>query len=201
MVDKNFVVRLRSNIEAAGVPRELVGTDVRSKETFELKVGSKVLFVGRSLHRSSTIINSGPLPPRVGEKTTYTVLWEVRNFTNDLENAEIKASLPPNIKWENVISPQDAKITFNSVSGEVRWNIGKLKAGTGVLSPALLSEFKLSIIPSIADAGETVLLLSASRLEAKDTFTGEDVGLDIGPLSTELRDDRLSNNNEWKVVR
>lgn len=199
--DKNLLVRLHSTIEVVGAPKELLGTDLKSDETLDFKVKSKIIFAGRSLYKSSPIINSGPLPPRVGEKTTYTVVWEIRNFTNDLDGVEVRASLPPNVSWENVISPKDARITFNSASGEVRWNIGSLKAGTGVLTPALLGAFQISITPAVPDVGNELLLIKDPRLTAKDTFIGEDIEIGIESLSTDLQEDNLTSVNDWRVVR
>lgn len=199
--DKNLLVRLHSTIEAIGIPKELSGIDLRSDEILDFKVKSKIIFAGRSLYKSSPIINSGPLPPRVGEKTTYAVVWEIRNFTNDLDGVEVKASLPPNVSWENFISPKDARIIFNSASGEVRWNIGSLKAGTGVLTPALLGAFQISITPAVPDVGKTLLLIKDSRLTAKDNFIGEDVELGVESLSIELREDNLTNVNDWRVAK
>lgn len=199
--DKNLLVRLHSTIEAVGIPKEFSGTDLKSDETLDFKVKSKIIFAGRSLYKSSPIINSGPLPPRVGEKTTYTAVWEIRNFTNDLDGVEVRASLPPNVSWENVISPKDARIIFNSASGEVRWNIGTIKAGTGILTPALLGAFQISITPAVPDAGNELLLIKDSRLTAKDTFIGEDVEIGVESLSTELREDSLTSVNDWRVVK
>ena len=199
--DKNLIVRLRSRIDAAGIPPELEGINLTSEDKVEYKVRSRILFGARAIYGSSPITNSGPLPPKVGEKTTYTIVWEIRNFTNDLRDVEVKATLPPNIQWENVVSGQDTKISFDLSSGEIKWRIGDVKAATGVLTPALTSAFQVSVVPTEADLGNEINLLNKSELFATDIFTGEKRVEENRELTTELRDDPTSQGNDWRVVR
>ncbi len=198
--DQNLTVRLRSVIEAATVPREFAGTRAGSEDNLELKVRSKVLFSGKAFYRSSPLLTAGPLPPRVGIKTTYAAVLDVRNFTNDLENVEVKASLPPNVKWENVVS-ENARISFDEQASEVKWRIGKIQAGIGVLSPALTGAFLVSILPFEADLGKTLTLLRELRLTGLDTFTGENIEVTFESLTTELREDPTTTSKDWAVVR
>lgn len=199
--DKNLKVVLRASVEAAGVPRELAQTELRSEEKLEFKVNSKIIFSAKALYRSSPILNSGPLPPRVGAKTFYTVLWEARNFTNDLQNAEIRAKLPANIKWENVFWPQDARITFDQGASEVRWPLGLVRAGIGVIAPALTAAFQVSLTPSEADVGDNPALINEAKLSALDTFTKQNLEARVGSLSIRLTEDSGTTSGDWTVIR
>lgn len=199
--DKNISIVLRSKIEAAGVPEELAGTRVSVEDKAEFKVNTRVLFSGRSVYRASPIPNSGPLPPKVGQETIYTIVWEVKNFTNSLVNAEVRATLPPNVRWENKISPRDARITFDPASGEVRFAIGELQAGVGILSPTLVGAFQVSITPAEADLGKYPVLASEAKLTGKDGFTEKLIEGKLPRFTTELRDDSLTAMDDWKVVR
>lgn len=198
--DKNLKVVLLSSVETAGVPQELAATELRSEERLEFKVNSKIIFYGKALYRSSPILNSGPLPPKVGIKTTYVILWEVRNFTNDLQSVEIKTKLPANVKWENSFWPSGARIVFDEATSEVRWAPGALKAGTGVIFPALTAAFQVSLIPAEADAGSSPVLTNESIFSASDTFTGEELQSRLDPFSVRLTDDQGTNFKEWGVV-
>lgn len=199
--DKNLTVKITSRISVASIPRELEGADFGAEDSVELKVESRVLFSGRALFHASPLPTSGVLPPKIGQKTVYTIVWEVRNFTNDLENADIRVSLPPNIKWEDAAYPTGASIAYDAASGEVRWRIGKISAGTGVLVPALLGAFHVSVVPAPSDAGRILTLAGESRLTARDTFTGQDRQEKITGFSTELRDDPLTTFKDWSVVK
>jgi len=199
--DKNLLLRVQALARPGEIPPELAGTDLEAEGTAEFKVASKVIFSGKSVHRVSPIPNSGPLPPKVGSETTYAVVWEVKNFTNDLKNAEIKVALPPNIKWKGVVSPSDAKITFHESSSEVRWFIGDVSAGTGVISKTLVGAFQIAVTPSQIDAGRAIPLTNDARLIALDSFTEGSIDEKIEPLTTELRQDTLTTSKEWQVAR
>ncbi len=199
--DKNIMVRLRSSIDAANIPQDFAGAKVGSEDAAQFKVKTVVLFGGKAAYRASPIVNSGPLPPRVGQKTTYAIVWEIRNFTSTLENVEIHAPVPPNIKWENVISPRDAKITFDPASSEIVWRVGEVRAGTGVVVPALVGAAQISLIPTEADIGNTPRLVAESRLTGKDSFTGQEISEGFGSFTTALRDDPGTVRSQWNVVQ
>ena len=187
--DRELVIRLTSHIEASGIPQELVGTDLTHDDSAEFKVNSKVIFDGKALYTFSALRNSGPVPPKVGQKTTYAVLWEIRNFTNDLTNAEVRATLPPNVKWENVFVPTDAPISYSESSGEVRWKIGKIEAGRGVLNPARTVAFRVAVVPSEVDVGNVMTLINQATLSAEDRFTGSAVEKTLPAFITHTPDD------------
>ncbi len=199
--DREVIVRLRAEIGAAGIPPELAGTDLASGGNADFKVRSVLLFAGKSLFRSGPIPGVGPLPPRVGQKSVYTIVLEVRNFTNDLSGTVVRASLPPNVRWENVTYPTGSRINFDEASGEMRWDIGELKAGTGVTDTALIAAFQVSVTPAESDAGRSILLTREARIAGRDTFTGDDVKVDIKELSTELHEDPGASFQEWSVVK
>jgi len=197
--DKHITLRMKAGINAENLPQELAGTDVRSEDAIQFKVSSPILFAAKSVWRASPIVNSGPLPPKVGEKTTYAIVWEIRNFTNDLQNVEIKTALPPNVKWEERIFPAETRMVFDAPSGEVKWRIGEVKAGTGVVSPAFIGAFQVSITPSEIDRKKAVVLSKETRLTGLDSFTGQSIERNVESLSTELAADTPTNRDEWAV--
>lgn len=198
--DKNLTLRVRAVIESAETPRELAGTKLASEDAVEFKVRTKVIFTGKSLYRLSPILNSGPLPPRVGAPTTYTISFEIKNFSSDLHNVEIHAPLSANVEWQGITYPSDAGFVFVPGSHEVRWFIGTVPAGTGVLSPSLTAAFQVRVRPSEADRGRALVLVNSPEIVGKDIFTGELIDEKIDDLSTELKSDPDTRENDWRVV-
>lgn len=198
--DTNLTFRVRTTVDAPDIPREFAGARLSPDDLLTLKVATIGLFSGRAVYRSSPILNTGPLPPRVGQKTTYVIMWEARNFTNAIEHAEFRARVPPAVRWVGATYPSDAAVTYDAASGEVRWRIGRLPAGTGVISPALTAAFQVSIVPSGADAHKTPLLVSEATFSGKDSFTGEDISGRIDALTTELHDDTATQQSDWIVA-
>ena len=187
--DKNLTVSLRSSIDVASIPEELQGTNLSSADTVEFKVASKVIFSGKSLYGASPIPNSGPFPPQVGQKTTYTIVWEVKNFTNTIANAKIIALLPANVTWENVTHMDGTAITYDNASSRVTWDIGNIPAGTGVLTPTLVGAFQVSITPAEVDRDNVIKLINPSILMGTDSFINEGVDREVGEMSTDVKSD------------
>ncbi len=197
--DKNLNVTLRSSVAVATIPEELKGTDLSSQDSIVFKVASKVVFSGKALHGASPIPNSGVFPPQVGEKTTYVILWELKNFTNDIANAQVAAALPPNVTWEGLTHADGSTITFDAASGQVRWNVGNLAAGTGVRMPTRTGAFQVSITPSEIDRGKSVILVNESRFTGTDSFTNTSVDQKIKAMDTELRFDPTAKFGDGTV--
>lgn len=198
--DTNLTLRVRTSITAPDVPQELQGVKLSPDDTLESKVATIALFSGRAVFRASPIINSGPFPPQQGEKTTYVIIWEARNFTNAIENGELVARLPPNIRWESATYPSDADVSHNASTSEIRWRLGRLAAGAGVLAPARTAAFQISIVPAPSDVKKSPTLIHEANFSGKDMFTGQDVKARIDALTTELRDDTATTQKDWYVV-
>jgi hypothetical protein len=118
------------------------------------------------------IKNSGPLPQKVGEETTYTVVWKITNVSNSISDVAVSAFLPTWVLWKNVIVPKDEDIIFNERTHEIIWKIKNIENGTGILSPAREVKFQIGLIPEINQLNESVNLLYKTKLTGKDTFTG-----------------------------
>ena len=197
--DKNLTASLRSSIDVASIPEELQGTNLNSVDTIEFKVASKVIFSGKSLYGASPIPNSGPFPSQVGQKTTYTIVWEVKNFTNNIANAKVTALLPANVAWENITHTDGTAITYDNASSRVTWDIGNIPAGTGVLTPTLVGAFQVSITPPEVERDNVIKLINPSMLTGTDSFTNEGVDREVGEMSTDVKSDPTAKFGDGTV--
>ncbi|MBI3442240.1 MAG: hypothetical protein HY007_00500 [Candidatus Sungbacteria bacterium] len=197
--EKNLAAGISAHIEAGEQPSELAGTDLTANDALRLKVRSHVVFAGRAVYHASPILNSGPLPPEVGKKTTYTILLEARSFSNTLQNVVVSTTLPSHVHWEEKTFPQSARMTFDRGTQDLIWNIGEIPAGTGIFSPALTAAFQASITPSEFDRGKIIELVRDVKLIGIDSFTGQPVEQHIGSLTIELKNDTPANPKEWLV--
>lgn len=147
------------------------------KEEFRTKINSKLEIAQKGFFEDKTFDNSGPLPPRVGEKTTYTITWEVKNHFNDVDNVRVRAVLPSNVELVGNISPQEeqANFTFDSVSREVLWNVGFLSAGVGVDLPQKSLAFQIELTPSENQRGLVATLINSAKIIGEDKFTQKEL--------------------------
>jgi hypothetical protein len=131
-----------------------------------MKVADDIEFTayGRYYDSDLTKIGSGPIPPTVGEKTTYVIFWTLRNGQNDIEDLRMAATLPENIVWEDDASNG---LTFNEETRQVQYARETLNAGTEL---------------SLVLAEETILT-------AHNRFTGESTTVNQPRITTDLPDD------------
>ena len=184
--DKNLKVVSIAKITSSSAPEGLKGLPIGNEDTLEVKINTQFSFTERAYFSGGLIENSGPLPPRVGEKTTYTVFWQLTNTTNDVEGVEVTAVVPPNIEWTGVIYPQDAEISYDKNSGVIKWNAGKVIAGTGILVPAKRVDFQLAFTPGLYHVGQMFNLMSGASLKGKDGFTGMDIQKEVPLVNSDL---------------
>jgi hypothetical protein len=158
-------------------------------QEFETKISSRTEFSQKGLFQDEVFGNSGPYPPEIGETTTFTVTWQVKNYYNDIRDAKVKARLAPRVKLTGMIFPEDARLTFDSQSKEIVWELGDLQPGTGVLGPAPNVSFQISFTPEITQRGETALLMSNVILTGDDEWAGLSLRVTAPDLNTSLPDD------------
>lgn len=197
--EKKLAIGIAAHIEPGEQPTELAGTDLMADDALRLKVRSHVVFAGRAVYHASPILNSGPIPPEVGKKTTYAIVLEARSFTNTLQNVTVSTTLPSHVHWEDKIFPQSSRMAFDKGTQDLVWSISEIPAGTGIFSPALTAAFQISFTPSEFDRGKIIELLKDIKLTGTDSFTGEPVEARIGPFSTELKNDTPADPKEWTV--
>ena len=162
------------------------------REEFDVKVNSRLSVNQKAFYQDEVFGNQGPLPPRVGERTTYTVVWEAQNLFNDVKGAKVKAFLPANAELTGKVFPENSSLTFDSVSREVVWLPGDLNAGTGTISPSASVAFQIALTPSSVQFGGIAQLMGQVQITGDDIWTVQTLfGTDLS-LDTTLPDDSSS---------
>jgi len=161
------------------------------KEEFSNKVNSKLEIFQKGYFESEVWENFGPIPPKVGEGTTYTIIWQAKNYYNEVKDVKVKAALPPNVKLTGKIFPEEEmeKFAFDSQSREIVWNIGNLKVGQGVLNPAPNISFQIEFIPEEIQRGSIPNLISEAKITGEDSWTGMTLEATSAAINTTLPDD------------
>ncbi|MFC1700931.1 hypothetical protein ACFLZ0_02240 [Patescibacteria group bacterium] len=187
--DKNFTVVNTVNINSSQVPLSLKEIEIGGQSRIETKISSQMLFMSSGYYYDDTFSNSGPVPPRVGQTTTYTLKWQIVNAGNDLENVKISAFLPPHVKWLNKISPVASGLEYEQDTGSLIWNVGSVPASTGVLLPVKQISFQVAITPGEAHLYSLVELMGQSNIVGKDSFTGIELTNSRDSIDTDLPSD------------
>jgi uncharacterized repeat protein (TIGR01451 family) len=140
-----------------------------TNQSFLTKINSSLVAEQKIYNNNQYFTNSGPYPLQVGQKTYLTVEWKVKNYYNDVEGAQIKGVLSPNVIFENQIWPSTAKITYDENTREVSCEIGSLPAGTGFLNDPKVCGFQVSVIPEMK---EDTLIVGGAQATGNDQWTG-----------------------------
>jgi uncharacterized repeat protein (TIGR01451 family) len=187
--DKNYVISSISKIDSPDVPTPIHMNKVISGNKMDIKLNSKLILDVSGYYNDAGIPNSGPVPPKVGQETTYTIHWKMTNISNDLSGAKIESALPTGTVFTGKVSPEDVKIEYNERANSLLWNIGNIVAGAGIISPVKEISFQVKIKPSIDQAGKEAEILKESKVTAKDNFTGQDLASTAAVKTTNLPED------------
>ncbi len=156
--DKNTVIKNRVLVS-------------KTREEFVTKVNSKLEISQGVYFEDEVFGNFGPRLPRPGEETTYTVMWRAKNRHNDVENVKVRAVLPPNVRLTGRIFPEEARITFDSQSREIIWEIGDMDAGQGLITPAPNIAFQIAVSPEPGQEDEIIILMNEVKISGEDQWT------------------------------
>lgn len=170
-----------------------------------VKLASVAQFAGKVLRDTGALENRGPIPPKVDEETTYTVVWSVLNSSSNLNNARVSATLPAYVEWLGVQSPLSEPLTFRANSGgggELVWDLGQVAAGVGTESAPREVSFQVGIKPSLSQVGTVPELVLGSKFTGVDAFTKQAVEVSLRrELSTEFSSEANFNLNDGRVVK
>ncbi|MBD3245088.1 MAG: hypothetical protein GF335_03790 [Candidatus Moranbacteria bacterium] len=186
--DKNFEIVSIAQIDSPDVPTPVGINKLISSNRKVIKVNSKVIFETKAFYNDNVIPNNGPVPPKVGKETTYTIHWIITNVNNDLEGVYVKTTLPEYMEWEDVVFPYDSQdnLKFNERTNEIVWEIGNLSAFVGTQLDVKEVIFQVALTPQQHHLYEELDLIGKSFFYAKDVFTQKEYNLESIKATTAL---------------
>ncbi len=152
-----------------------------------MKANADLFSEGRYYSEQGAPLGTGPLPPEVGQATTYKVFWTIGEAVHDLESVSVTATIPPDVSWNNQVLSSLGNATYDSGTQTVTWEISDLPAGQSATT-----EFSLKLIPGSEDVGTFVKLLSGAVLKATDIKTQSAILSEAEPLTTEIPNDTFA---------
>lgn len=175
------------------------GGEVTSTQNVVIKILSAVSISAKTLRDIGPFANTGSVPPRADNETTYTINWIVTNTTSDLRGVIARAELPQGVFWKGETSPTSEKIKYNPDTRVVTWDIGNVVAGTGFTNSPKQVYFKVGFIPNVTQIGSSPTIVSQVDLIATDTYSERSVGSSAGSLNTRFEGPSYSFGKEAVV--
>lgn len=174
------------------------GNSDQISDTRTVKVASAVVLDSKSLYSKGPFENTGPIPPKAENETTYTIALSLTNTQNDILNGEVTGLLGPNVKW---LGSEDPSITYDDKTNTVSWEVGTLNSGVGFSSPVDQANFKVSLTPSLGQVGGVPALITNLAFEGLDSFTKSNIRLSNPDVTTRISSDPTYVQGDETVVK
>lgn len=185
--DKNISITSHAKITSSVPPDTFRGLPIDSEDEVKIKINTQFSFHETAYWGEGLIPNTGTLPPRVGQRNTFAISWQLSNSTNDVDAIEVSAKLPPHVSWTGVVLPENAPLVYDENSGIIVWKPGIIiPAGTGFFNPVKRVDFQVAFTPLLADVGRVIPLLSAASLIATDIFTHTTIERQAQAIASDL---------------
>jgi len=178
------------------------GTDsstISSTEDLTIKISSIISLLAQSFRDVGPFSNTGPIPPKADNESTYTITWTMTNTTNDLKDGKVSATLPVGITWKGQTSPGNERITYDPDTRTVTWSVGSVSAGVGFNTSPRVASFQVGIVPSINQIGSPAPLTSEINVTATDTYTEKITGITAPAVNTKYSDPNFVSGKEVVV--
>lgn len=133
-------------------------------------------------------VGTGPFPPRVGQETTFLLMWSFTRSLHELNDVTVSATLPQNVRFNAIRNTSTGSVSYNESSRVLTWNITNIPVditeGT--------AQIEVAYTPTEADSDTYGKLLSVSILRAEDGATKAILTAQVGEVTTEMPEDTVA---------
>ena len=176
-------ITFTTSVSGTRVGQANVPGEISSSATKTAKVATAVALSASSLHSSGPLNNSGPIPPKVDQMTTYTAVWNVQNQGSAVAGGTVTTVLPIYVSYTGLTAGKGA-FSYNDASRMVSWNVGDLAQGASAQG-----FFQVSVTPSLSQKGNAVILTKTTSFSGYDRFAGVQVSATADQVTTETKND------------
>ena len=135
------------------------------------------------MHASGPFSNTGPIPPRANQATTYTILLSVQGGGNAVAGGVLSTVLPSYVTYTG-LTTGTGTFSYDAGAHTVTWNTGDLAQGTSAQGA-----FQVSVTPSTSQKGSAPPLTSILSFSGYDRFAGVQVSATANPVTTDTPQD------------
>ncbi len=183
--------RINSWVEATvkTIDNELVDRTTQTPP-FAVILSSDARLAGeaRYFNADGLPVGSGPLPPVVGQATTYRITWDLTNSLHDLSDLKLSARLPSNAVWTGKSTVDAGDLKFDAAAEKIIWTLNWMPTTIKELKIA----FDVALTPTADQAGKSPTLVDAAILETRDKANGNPIILSLPPMTTQLDKDEMA---------
>lgn len=142
---------------------------------------------GRYFDDDNIPVGSGPLPPVVGQTTTFRIFWSIDNSLNEVKDVVMTTTLPATVRWSGKSLASVGTIQENA--GVVTWRISTIPGGKS--SSDTNAWFDVEVTPTKDHVRKLLILTDQANLVAMDTVTNTPITKTSKAITSNLDDDPI----------
>lgn len=172
---KNHVLVTTATVDSPALPAPVGQPRRVISDRAVLSLRSDLILQATALYDDGRLglTSTGPLPPRVGEITSYTIRFRVGTTLNDVSGVQLTGVLPDGVRHTGKQYATSGEVAFNERTGELVWTMPFMEGLTGRAAPHQELHVQVEITPGEDKRDQEVALLNKVLLEAVDQFTDE----------------------------
>ncbi len=189
---KNTLVKVSARLSSPNIPPDVDTEELLATSNLITKISTQPTFTQLAYYNDPSFGSAGPIPPTVGQETTYTVHWSLINPGNSISDAKVSATLPIGVTWKGSSSVTDGQpdLVYNKNASEISWDIKNLPMSIDIQSPKYEAVFQVSIKPTAAQRNSSIDLIKNANFSGKDSLTKQVIIVRSSTLNTEDMVDR-----------
>ncbi|MBU2566768.1 hypothetical protein KKG46_04375 [Patescibacteria group bacterium] len=152
---------------------------------FKLKSDARLSAEVRYFSEEGAPYGEGPLPPLIGQNTTYRIIWKIDKNVHVLKNLDVTTVLPRNVDFGSIATTTAGELSFDEASRELTWKLNRLPEDVDSIE----AQFNLELTPNIADDGRFASLMGDITFQATDEDIKESLLQVVKSLTTDLQND------------
>jgi hypothetical protein len=160
-----------------------------SSEPKEIKINTKLDVLVSGQFKGSVFNNSGPIPLKLGEETTFTVKVVLKNNFNKINNPGLTIKLPSGIIWKDSFHRSSGNVTFNERANELKWELNYLNTQIGYKFPAEELVFQIGLIPQSNQTNKDFPLINSLDFKGFETFVDKEITRNLKTFNLNMIDD------------
>ncbi len=183
---------------AAATSTEAVSKEAGQSNVIISKINSDLSLAEevRYFNDDNIAVGSGPLPPKVGETTSYKIYWVLTNNLNELSEVTISAPLAAGVAFDQKSRASVGSIEYDQTAKKIIWRLGRMP----ITVYKAEAEFNIAIKPTTDDANKIMVMLSGTEIAATDSVTNSPINKKLKPKTTKLESDPVAEG-DGRVVQ
>ena len=155
----------------------------------KIKLSSRLSVIGRVSRSVGPFQNVGPVPPKAGGETSYTISWSVTNSLNTAADVKVTAALPSYVRWLGMVSPPAERLSYDEGRRQVAWDLGEVLPGAGFSAAPREVFFQVYFLADVSHVGISPEIVGEATVSGRDRFTGGRLESSFRALTTAFEND------------